>query len=164
MQIGMIYEQQGDLESAIEYQNQFLDLCKRYDFRKKEGLAHKLLAEVHSKNGSIGKAIDHLKDVMTIASKDQNNSALAEATLKLGLLYNKEGKERNIKKSAEVLREHFDLLRQEDIKDQSAIDHARVNLGIVEANMKIDTYKYMVLNDLQGLVNWKIHRDPKYIK
>jgi len=94
-----------------------LDICKKHENKKKEGHAHKLLAEVHSKNGNTAKAIDHLKDVMSIASKDQNNSALAEATLKLGLLYNKEGKDRNIKKSAEVLREHFDLLRTEDVKD-----------------------------------------------
>lgn len=110
-QIGQIHEQQGDLDKAIEQLNEFLKICKQHDNNKKEGYAHKLLAEVHSKNGNTGKAIDHLKEVMTIATKYQNNSALAEATLKLGLLYNKEGKERNIKQAELVLKEHFDLLR-----------------------------------------------------
>ena len=46
----------------------------------------------------------------------------------MGLLYNQEG---NIKMSADFLSQHFELLRQDDIKVQKNIDAARVNLGIV---------------------------------
>lgn len=94
----------------------------------------------------------------------QDKKAQAEASLKLGLLYNKEGKERNIKTSGEFLLQHFELLRQEDIKDQKKIDAARVNLGIVQANQKIDAYKYMVLNNLNGLVDWKIRRETRHFQ
>ena len=55
--------------------------------------------------------------MLDIAQKNANRAAQAEATLKLGLLYNKDGPERNMKKSAEVLQHHFDLLRQESVKD-----------------------------------------------
>ena len=70
-----------------------------------------------------------------------------------------------MKKSAEVLQHHFDLERlREPVKDQNRMDNARVNLGIVLANQKIESYKHMVLNNLQGLVDWKVKRDPKHFQ
>jgi hypothetical protein len=48
-------------------------------------------------------AFQHLDSVLEIAIANDTKSAEAEAALKLGLLYNKEGKERNIKKSSEYL-------------------------------------------------------------
>ena len=104
-------------------------------------------------------------EVLNIALEESDKQAQAEAALKLGLLYNKEGERKNIKKSAEFLNSHFDLLRQgEKEKKQSQIDAARVNLGIVLANQKIESYKHLVLNDLQGLVSWKVHRDTKNLQ
>jgi len=44
------------------------------------------------------------------------------------------------------------------------IDNARVNLGIVQANQKIEAYKYMVLNNLQDLVEWKVRRNTKSLQ
>ena len=66
----------------------------------------------------------------------------------MGLLYNQAGRDHNIKKAAEYLDSHFQLLRQEQPLNQSSIDSARVSIGIVQANQKIDAYKYMVLNNL----------------
>jgi hypothetical protein len=41
------------------------------------------------------------------------------------------------------------------------IDKARINLGIAQANTNIENYKYIVLNDLNGLLDWKIRRQLK---
>ena len=83
--------------------------------------------------------------------------------MKLGLLYYQE---KIIKKSVECLQKHFLLARgpedndnqNETKKSQKLSDKARVNLGIAEANTMIDNYKYLVLNDLNGLLDWKIRR------
>lgn len=158
----MIYENQGDLEQSIKYRQDFLDLCIENKNTSATGQAHKQLAETHSKGGNISQAIKHLLEVLNIALESSDKQAQAEAALKLGLLYNKEGERKNIKKSAEFLNSHFDLLRQGDKEKkgkQGQIDAARVNLGIVLANQKIEAYKHLVLNDLQGLVSWKVHRD-----
>jgi hypothetical protein len=61
-----------------------------------------------------------------------------------------EGKDYNPKKSLQYLNEHFDMLRTNHAddamkKDQKKIDAARVNIGIVEANQKMEAYKFMVL-------------------
>ena len=76
------------------------------------------MADAHAKNDNISEAIRHLNKVLDIAYKNSKKGAQAEATLKLGLYYNKEGPERNMKKSAEVLQHHFDLERlREPVKD-----------------------------------------------
>lgn len=102
--------------------------------------------------------------MLEIAISTENKAAEAEAALKLGLLYNKDGAERNPKKSADYLQSHFDLLRSPDVKQQNLLDAARVNLGIVQANMKIEQYKNMVLGNLQGLVDWKVRREHKHFQ
>ena len=62
-----------------------------------------MLADIYSNNGQVPMAFQHLDSVLEIAIANDTKSAEAEAALKLGLLYNKEGKERNIKKSGEYL-------------------------------------------------------------
>lgn len=100
----------------------------------------------------ISQAIHHLTRVIDIAVLIESKAPQAEAAHKLGLLYNMEGKEQNKKKSLGFLDEHFTMVRTKDetdsMKDQKKIDAARVNMGIVDANMKMETYKYLVLNDL----------------
>lgn len=107
--------------------------------------------------------------MIEVASKSDNKPAHADACHKLGLLYNMDGKDKNTKKSLTFLEQHFEMLRQksddnEMIKDQKRIDLARVNIGIVEANKKMEDYQQLVLmpKNLIGLVEWKIKRDPKH--
>jgi hypothetical protein len=50
------------------------------------------------------------------------------------------------------------------VKQQNLLDAGRVNLGIVQANMKIEQYKNMVLGNLQGLVDWKVRREHKHFQ
>lgn len=78
----------------------------------------------------------------------------------MGLLYYQEG---IVRKSVDCLQKHFELARADadETKDQKLIDKARVNLGIAQANTMIENYKYLVLNDLNGLLEWKIRRTMK---
>lgn len=149
------------MHNAIDYLNKFLEICIESKNNEKLGGAYKRLAEVESKNGNTAKAIEYLGKVLNIANQSSTRSAQAEATLGLGLLFNQPGREHNIKRSFDYLQNHFDLLRQEPTPNQAAIDQARVSMGIVMANQKIDSYKHMVLNNLLGLVDWKVRRDPK---
>ena len=67
-----------------------------------------------------------------------------------------------VRKSVEYLHKHFDMARadKEETKNQKLIDRARVNLGIAQANTMIENYKYLILEDLNGLLDWKIRRQP----
>ena len=66
-QIGLIYELQGDLQSAIEQLNSFLNICEKIQNNEKLGEAHKKLADVQSKSGNTSAAIKHLEKVLDIA-------------------------------------------------------------------------------------------------
>jgi pyruvate/2-oxoglutarate dehydrogenase complex dihydrolipoamide acyltransferase (E2) component len=68
-----------------------------------------------------------------------------------------------IKKSVDALKKHFTLAKEDsdETKNQKLIDKARINLGIAQANTNIENYKYIVLNDLNGLLDWKIRRQLK---
>jgi hypothetical protein len=46
-------------------------------------------------------------------------------------------------------------------KSQRAIDAARVNLGIAQANTMMEALKHMVLNDVQSLLEWKVKRNMR---
>ena len=94
----MIYETQGQLDRAVEYREQFLELCKETDNREKQIEAHKLLAETYSKADDTSKAIKHLMDVLNLCNKEpQMDEPQAEAALKLGLLHYKPGPKNSIK-------------------------------------------------------------------
>lgn len=155
--IGKIEEKLGNLEKAIEFLQKFLSLCEETKNKPKQSEAHRQLAEAHSKNGNVKAAIEHLGQLLVIASEEKNKVDQANAFLKLGLLYYHEG---NVRRSVEHLQKHFELARagEEDKKIQKLIDKARVNLGIAQANTSLENYKYLVLNDLNGLLDWKIRR------
>lgn len=58
---------------------------------------------------------------------------------------------------------HFELTKKDDssTKSQKAIDAARVNLGIAQANTMMEACKQMVLTDVQALLEWKVKRNMR---
>jgi len=156
--MGHIHEKLGDIVKAIDLLNDFLKICEEEGNDEKRLEAHKELGEAHSKNGNVHAAIKHFEDLRKFAQEKKNRKAQADAFLKLGLLHYQDGLTR---KSVEALRRHFGLAKDDqgdEAKDQKLIDAARVNLGIAQANTNIETYKQLVLNDLHGLLDWKIKR------
>lgn len=101
--------------NAIDYLNKFLEICIESKNNEKLTQAYKRLSECESKNGNNPKAIEYLLKVLQIANANSIRSAQTEATLGLGLLYNSDGKDHNIKSSAQYLQNHFELLRQEQV-------------------------------------------------
>lgn len=163
--MGHIYEKLGDLGKAIELLDKFLGICEEENTpegKQKVLEAHKELGEVHAKNGNVHAAITHFEQLRNLANKEKHNrKSQADAYLKLGLLHYQEGR---VKQSVDALSRHFNLAKDdEDVetKDQKLIDAARVNLGIAKANTNIEAYKNLVLNDLHGLIDWKIRRQIK---
>ena len=140
-----------DLGEAVLNVTKYLD--KSGDDKKKQGKAHKKLAELNSKLGNASAAIRNLESLLNIAFAGQHKEGQAEAALKLGLLNYKQGL---IPTSVNYLSKHFDIAKQ--LTDGGLMDAARVNLGIAEAQTQIDKYLKMVLNDTDGVIEWKIKK------
>jgi tetratricopeptide (TPR) repeat protein len=87
------------METAIDYLTKFLEICLETRNNEKLSLAYKRLSEVESKNGNTRKAIENLQKVIPLVNsqKTPNRKAWADATLGLGLLFNQDGKEHDIK-------------------------------------------------------------------
>ena len=66
----MIYETQGELDRAVEYRQQFLELSNDERDREKQIEAHKLLAETFSKADDTSKAIKHLMEVLNLCNEE----------------------------------------------------------------------------------------------
>ena len=98
--------------------------------------AHKKLAEANQELGNISLAIKHLDSLLGLSFDDANLFGQAEATLKLGLLYYKEGE---IHKAVTSLERNFELLSQ--MNETELVDEARVNLGIAKANLNLGKWE-----------------------
>ena len=77
-------------------------------------------------------ATKHLESLYNLSFDGADLFGQAEAALKLGLLYYKQGL---VHKAVNYLERHFELLRQ--MNDTALIDEARVNLGIAKANLNL---------------------------
>ena len=76
------------MDNAVTYLNHFLDICLQSKNNSKLCGAYRRLSEVESKKGNTVKAIEHLSKVLGYAQQDQSRAIQAEATLRLGLLFN----------------------------------------------------------------------------
>ena len=107
-------------------------MCQKLDDNKGAGKAHKMLAEANSQLGNMSLATKHLESLYNLSFDGADLYGQAEAALKLGLLYYKQGL---VHKAVNYLERHFELLRQ--MNDTALIDEARVNLGIAKANLNL---------------------------
>eukprot|EP00930_Biecheleria_cincta_P101103 TRINITY_DN92738_c0_g1_i1.p1 TRINITY_DN92738_c0_g1~~TRINITY_DN92738_c0_g1_i1.p1 ORF type:complete len:408 (-),score=117.24 TRINITY_DN92738_c0_g1_i1:109-1332(-) len=151
--LGLSKHKTGNFETAIDLQQQYLDICKRNDDRVGESAARGALAHAYEATGNTQEAIKQLENLLSVASEAGELKAQAGACLNLGILYNSR---QNHEKSVELLEQHFDLARQ--IGDRRLIDSARVVLGMVRGNGKLKSYIDLVNNDLDKLLNWKSKR------
>ncbi|CAG9315092.1 unnamed protein product [Blepharisma stoltei] len=151
--MGLIYFQNTEYQTALEYFQRYLELSRNADYL--EGVTNALakIAAAYQEMSNISQAIKHLEQLNQEASENNKHSAEAEASLHLGLLYQKQGQH---KKAVEFLDKHFSLARK--LQDRTLIDTARVNLGIAQANCTIDNFIDVIGGNLSGLIQWKTKR------
>lgn len=151
--MGLIYFQNGDFQTALDYFQKYLELSRNADYL--DGVTNALakIAATHQEMANISQAIKILEQLNQEASENNKHSAEAEASLHLGLLYQKQGQP---KKAVEFLDKHFSLARK--LQDRSLIDAARVNLGMAQANCSIDNFIDVISGNLSGLIQWKTKR------
>jgi len=151
--LGLSKHKTGHYDAAIELQKQYLDICRLHDDRVGESAARAALAHAYEAIGQAQEAIKQLENLLNVASEAGELKAQASACLNLGILYSGRG---DHEKSVELLEQHFDLARQ--IGDRRLIDSARVVLGMVRGNGKLQSYIDLVNNDLDKLLRWKSKR------
>ena len=151
--VGVIYLKQENFLKALEYLQKYLELSKADDYIDGITTALAKLAATYQAMGNMPQAIKNLEQLNHEASENNKHPAEAEASLHLGLLYQKQGQ---FKKAVEFLEKHFNLARK--LQDRTLIDAARVNLGVAQANCSINNYSNLLTGNLKNLILWKTKR------
>lgn len=151
--LGLSMHKTGQFEAAIDLQKQYLEICRIHDDRVGESAARAALAQAYEAIRNTQEAIKQLENLLNVASEAGELKAQASACLNLGILYSGRG---DHEKSVELLEQHFDLARQ--LGDRKLIDSARVVLGMVRGNGKLNSYIDLVNHDLGKLLRWKSKR------
>ena len=152
--VGMIYFKQESYIKALEYLQKYLELSRAAD--DADGITSALakLAATYQAMGNMPQAIKNLEQLNHEASDNNKSAAEAEASLHLGLLYQKQGQH---KKAVDFLDKHYTLARK--LQDRSLVDAARVNLGCAKAHCSVNSYNVLLMSNLQNLISWKNKRD-----
>lgn len=153
--LGKSHYKLKNYDTAIELQQQYLNICREQDDRASEAMARGALARCYEATGDILQSIKQLETLLNVASEAGEFHAQAGACLNLGLLYHCRNE---YDKSVELLEQHFDLARQ--LGDRKLIDSARVILGMARGNGKLDLYATLLNTNMEKLLKWKAKRLP----
>lgn len=151
--LGLACAASGDKTASIEYQQRYLDICKRTSDMLGEGSACAALAHSFRDLKETVLAIRYLEKYLNIATRNKQSVAQAEACAALGAIYSEEGEH---EKAVTFFEKTFEIARS--VGDRKLVDSARINLGMARGNMTMGNYMGVVTTDLPALLKWKTKR------
>lgn len=151
--LGVACANLGDLPQSIEFQQRYLDICKRMGDQHGEGAACAALAHSFKELGDTKLAIKYLEKYLDISARTNQALSQAEACSALGSIYSSQGHHHT---AVEYFEKTFEIARS--VGDRKLVDQARVNLGMARGNMAIGGYMHVVTSDLSSLLKWKTRR------
>ncbi|TPX67897.1 hypothetical protein SpCBS45565_g03532 [Spizellomyces sp. 'palustris'] len=90
--LGSAFRRNGDIPTAIEYLETFLEKVRKYGDNVKEALAQEVLASCYESTGDLSLATQYLQNFLTLSSAEPaQRSAQARACHHLGILFNRMG-------------------------------------------------------------------------
>ncbi|OFY95810.1 MAG: hypothetical protein A3K10_16990 [Bacteroidetes bacterium RIFCSPLOWO2_12_FULL_31_6] len=127
--IGVIYDNQGDIPKALEYYSKSLQL--REEIGDKQGTAMSLnnLGYIYYNQGDIPKALEYYGKSLRLQEKIGNKQGTATSLNNIGAIYKNQG---DIPKALEYLGKSLQL--QEEICDKEGIASSLNNIGVIYYN------------------------------
>lgn len=156
--IGLIFYSEGDFVRALENFEAYLEYSKLGRYLDGVTTALAKIAKTHQEMGNVTKAISILEELNLEASENNKQNAEAEASLRLGLLYQKQ---KQPKQAVDFLSKHFSISMK--VQDRSMVDIARVNLGMAKAIKDMEVYAALATSNLSALLQWKLNRDERIL-
>jgi tetratricopeptide (TPR) repeat protein len=103
--------------------------------------------------GQTDLALSYLEKYQSIAARNKQSVAQAEACAALGSIHSAQG---DHALAVNFFEKTFDIART--VGDRKLIDSARINLGMARGNMAMGKYMGIVKDNLPALLNWKTRR------
>lgn len=124
--MGSVYEQERQKDSALYFYHKGLDLRKTFEDRTAESQSLGNIGLVYSRVGSFDTAVSYYLQSLAIKEEMGNKKGMAKTLNDLGLIYQDKGE---LKKSIEYLTASLRIY--EEIKDSGGTGTALNNIGIV---------------------------------
>jgi tetratricopeptide (TPR) repeat protein len=144
---------QHRFEKALEQFNQEASLAQAAALDDIVAQARYAMAEVQKELGKFDAASESLQKFFELGNTSEQR-AQADAYCLKGMLEVQQGKFDESLKSFEVF---FEVARA--MNDQTLLDAARINLGVVRGHLRHESYMSLVANDMSSLLNWKLTRE-----
>jgi tetratricopeptide (TPR) repeat protein len=157
MRLAGALKQMGDLTSAAEHAEAYLDLCVRVKDNDGACTACHFLAGTYKALGKTQNAVEFLERLLELSQQAEQRAVQSEACSELGTIYNVK---REYGSALGYYEESFDLART--VGDQSKIATSRVQLGIAKGNASLDEFAAMVTNpNPLEFFSWRLERATK---
>lgn len=152
-ELGRALQAQHRFEKALEQFNQEASLAQAAALDDIVAQARYAMAEVQKELGKFDAASESLQKFFELGNTSEQR-AQADAYCLKGMLEVQQGKFDESLKSFEVF---FEVARA--MNDQTLLDAARINLGVVRGHLRHESYMSLVANDMSSLLNWKLTRE-----
>ncbi|PWV13129.1 hypothetical protein C3747_45g197 [Trypanosoma cruzi] len=122
--LGLICEQLGDLQQALQYQQSFLDVSQRKGLIENERKAALVVASLQERMQLSSEAMQSLKQALAVSSETGDLEGVCHATMQLGQACKSNGDE---EMALHYFRANFEAACRQC--NQDLLDQARVALG-----------------------------------
>jgi CHAT domain-containing protein/tetratricopeptide (TPR) repeat protein len=150
MNIGAIYKSQGDIDIALEYYQESLEM--RQEINDKKGIASSSnnIASIYKDKGEIAKALQYYEQSLTLFKEVEYKRGISLLHNSIGHLYQEQG---NYPKALEYMQESVLISRQYGDKMQEAA--ALINLGGLYVDLHEEKNEKETNNDSNHLTKAK---------
>jgi len=155
-QLGETHESVRDFDSAIKYQQIYLDLSEKQQNVPGMASAYKHLGKLYELDGDAKSALKIYNRFMTYAEQSGDIRILGEACEHIGLSLNSMGK---YEKAIKFFERNFQLSQASG--ETEWINKARIHLGFAKGDAAMKGFVNLIQNDdVDQLIRWKDKRDP----
>jgi serine phosphatase RsbU (regulator of sigma subunit)/tetratricopeptide (TPR) repeat protein len=122
--IGLIYEDEGDILKALDYFNKSLKINKEIGDKKGIANSSSNIGSIYNRQGDIPKALEYLHKSLKISEEIGDKELIASSLNDIGGIYNSQGE---LPKALEYI--HRSLKLREGIGDKEGIASSLNNIG-----------------------------------
>lgn len=151
--LGLAMIRLGDADTALQYEQNYLQLCQEINDVNGEANAYAALAQAYRLNNQNASAIENLKKFLQIATKNDSKESQARACAELGSIYRMEA---DHDRAVEYLERNYNIARC--LGDRHALNQARIELGTARAHKMFSQFLGVVNDDIGLLLRWKTNR------
>eukprot|EP00817_Percolomonadidae_sp_ATCC50343_P007935 CAMPEP_0117431336 /NCGR_PEP_ID=MMETSP0758-20121206/10866_1 /TAXON_ID=63605 /ORGANISM="Percolomonas cosmopolitus, Strain AE-1 (ATCC 50343)" /LENGTH=407 /DNA_ID=CAMNT_0005220235 /DNA_START=523 /DNA_END=1743 /DNA_ORIENTATION=- len=157
-ELGKIYNDLNDIESAIKYQRLFLAISQANNDSLNTARGLQYLGMLQEKQNDLESALETYQQFYAFADESGEQKLLGQACVKIGTLLNRMGRYTD---SVDYFQQHYELAQQHS--DTEWLNKAKIQLGFARGDAKMRGFiKLVQENNMSSLLRWKESREAEF--